>query len=427
MTVCCTECFNNGFIKDFIRSLTVNGDCSFCGSQGVLLAPMADLGAYLRRIIEGAYARLSYPLYGSFSLSPWDPSYLISILQTEEDIFSDKLKGSFDFDDLTHSSYNVNCINLLNAAIDASKPAKGQDDLLDGRSFSRLMPKGAGAGRDKYTSSWESFKYHARHYSRFFDFGGSGVFREEILEPVGEALSDMEAMQPAGLPLWRSRVMQGQGIHGKSREILAAELGPAPLRLSANNRMSPAGISYTYLAEDKETCIAEIRPHVGDYVWAGEFRTTRELRILDLGAIRGKTRSIFAPGFRPEMKRIPSFLEAFSEEISKPVSPADAALEYVPTQVFCEFIRTRGFDGLRFKSSQFNYKKLGFSTSKYNYVLFCGPSESSYGDAPAGSKRLTPFGEWLELHTCVAETIYEVQYKAYMRRGSHGGGDMVSF
>ena len=45
------------------------------------------------------------------------------------------------------------------------------------------------------------------------------------------------------------------------------------------------------------------------------------------------------------------FLRKLGVEISKPIDPDVAKLEYVPLQYLCEYFKNRNFDGIRFKSS----------------------------------------------------------------------------
>ena len=63
-----------------------------------------------------------------------------------------------------------------------------------------------------------------------------------------------------------------------------------------------------------------------------------------------------------------SFLRSFHDEISKPVDPNDEAIDYIPTQVFSEYLRYiqktdsgKKYDGIIYKSSL---------TTKKNIVLF---------------------------------------------------------
>ncbi len=54
-------------------------------------------------------------------------------------------------------------------------------------------------------------------------------------------------------------------------------------------------------------------------------------------------------------------LYRLGEELSKPVIPKEAHLEYLPSQYMCEFIKKCGFDGVMYKSAM---------SSGVNYALF---------------------------------------------------------
>jgi hypothetical protein len=60
-------------------------------------------------------------------------------------------------------------------------------------------------------------------------------------------------------------------------------------------------------------------------------------------------------------------LDAISRDLSKPLLRYDSELEYVPTQMICEYCKTMGADGISFESSLYESGK--------NYVLF-NPSDA---------------------------------------------------
>ena len=45
------------------------------------------------------------------------------------------------------------------------------------------------------------------------------------------------------------------------------------------------------------------------------------------------------------------FLEKLGDELTRPVLPQSAAIEYIPSQYLCEFIKKSGFDGVLYRSS----------------------------------------------------------------------------
>ena len=45
------------------------------------------------------------------------------------------------------------------------------------------------------------------------------------------------------------------------------------------------------------------------------------------------------------------FLARLGEELTRPVVPQSAAIDYVPSQYLCEFIKKCGYDGVMYRSS----------------------------------------------------------------------------
>lgn len=52
-------------------------------------------------------------------------------------------------------------------------------------------------------------------------------------------------------------------------ELIEPEIGPPPANVATSLRMSPAGISYLYLAEDIATCKKEIKANQGESIGVG--------------------------------------------------------------------------------------------------------------------------------------------------------------
>ena len=120
-------------------------------------------------------------------------------------------------------------------------------------------------------------------------------------------------------------------------------------------RMNAAGIRVLYGALGEQTAVAEIRPQVGSHVVVGSFAPSRPLRVLDIGALNHvrDCADLFDPEFDFVSKRL-VFLRMLEQEISLPVQfHGDEALDYIPTQVVAEYIRTAlKFDGVIYGSAQ---------------------------------------------------------------------------
>ena len=129
-------------------------------------------------------------------------------------------------------------------------------------------------------------------------------------------------------------------------------MGKPPAKDVKNGRANPVGIPYLYAATIPETTIAETRPHPGDKLCVARFVVTSPLRLLNLLHPR-TTISPFEIEERelPKLRHDLSFLCHLENELSKPILPRVADLEYLPTQYLCEFIKNCGYDGVLFKSS----------------------------------------------------------------------------
>ena len=122
----------------------------------------------------------------------------------------------------------------------------------------------------------------------------------------------------------------------------------------------------------------------------GCFATLRSMRILDLAhlpAIPG----FFSTAYRID-RLILAFLSDFADIIIQPVDRNDRVnVDYIPTQVFTEFIRDFEFeggkvDGLRYRSAT--------GEKGTNYVLFAGQGDVVNAAPQDPFMRTSP---WLEL------------------------------
>lgn len=130
------------------------------------------------------------------------------------------------------------------------------------------------------------------------------------------------------------------------------KMGAPPRRRSSNGRANPAGIPYLYLGSRPDTAVAEIRPHTGEVACVADF-TIPEIKAVDLR----NPRKLVSPLILTDASEIGQlradlpFLERLGEELTRPVQPAGAAIDYIPSQYLCEFIKKKGFDGVVYRSS----------------------------------------------------------------------------
>ena len=122
-----------------------------------------------------------------------------------------------------------------------------------------------------------------------------------------------------------------------------------PLKDKAREgRANPKGIPYLYLSNDRETAIAECRPWVGQYVSLGYFRITQKLKLVHFTQEKTSGKIYLSTPPVEEIDRI--VWEDINRAFSTPVLPDDLTSDYVPTQILAEVAKSKGYDGIAYKS-----------------------------------------------------------------------------
>ena len=115
--------------------------------------------------------------------------------------------------------------------------------------------------------------------------------------------------------------------------------------------LSTIGIPYLYVASTVETAISEIRGHKGEKITIAEFKIIDDLELADL---RNPKSTISPFELNDDLELIYknlSFLTLLGKELSKPIIPREANLEYLSSQYLCEMLKHIGFHGIIYKSS----------------------------------------------------------------------------
>lgn len=188
---------------------------------------------------------------------------------------------------------------------------------------------------------WNEFREELKHKNRYFPQNVPDV---EHLKNLFEFLTLPENETPKNF--YRARIKKG------NEKLELSEIGKPPAEEAKNGRANPAGISYFYAASDTDTAIAEVRPSKGDTVTVAHFRTTNSMLMADL---RNPKHTISPFELDDDnLTRLCTdmpYLTILGEELSKPILPREADLEYLPSQYLCEFVKHIGFVGMVYKSS----------------------------------------------------------------------------
>lgn len=303
-THCCPECFGDRGLKQDIIPLisTERGICGFCNTPNVELVEANLLEDWFRLLIS-----IYEPDANGKLLVEW--------LKEDWQLFSHERM------DVAHAK------ELLGEILD--------DGDIVRRTFSPS---------ERYKSEvlvrWETLRDELMYKNRYF-----------LDEPLDtDRFKELLSHLPADdLPQrwFRARIRSGD------KNYPIEEMGPPPKRLASHGRANPPGIPYLYIGSQPDTAASEVRPHTGEVACVAEFIIAGPLRVVDLRNPR-KLVSPFLLGDAGAIGQLRAdipFLERLGEELTRPVLPQGAAIDYVPSQYLCEFIKKSGYDGVAYRSS----------------------------------------------------------------------------
>lgn len=307
MPSCCTECFHDTEITQFIGNLHRNGRCGHCRKENAFIIDPQKL------------SQLFEPFLG--------------LVQEDENgkALSEILNEIFYiFNKNVRSIERLLCEILGNSL--TSRKYKLIHDFTE------------------HTTAWENFKEELKHQNRFFPKNAlySSLFdiREGFVD--GDLFQIMEQLKveyDIGEVFYRARVSDDK--------LLRDKMGMPPKGHASAGRANPVGISCLYLADNEETCVAEVRPNNTSNIYIASFIPNKKLFIVDLTEPRKRLSSCsFDEARFTTVIGIIKLLETLSSELSKPVRPENSDIDYIPTQFLCEFIKSfSNCDGIAFESS----------------------------------------------------------------------------
>jgi len=310
---CCPHCFYDNFLQERIIAISKErGTCSFCKKANIPLIPPNELFDYFQPLVD---------LY-------------------------EKDKNGKPINVLIQQDWNVISLNTSELQFSLLAYVTEDHDIKESRYKSGLI-------HDKASiEQWENFREELKHQNRFFP----------------KKVPDKEHLvQLLKYTVLSSNVNLNKFFRARlnaDKPIPIKKMRKPPAKIVTNGRANPIGIPYLYLASTIGTAISEIRGHKGETVTVAEFKTKSKIK-LSLADLRNPKETI-SP-FRLDEDDLPllykymPYLTMLGEELSKPITPREANLEYLPSQYLCEIIKHMGFHGIVYKSSIANGD---------NYVIF---------------------------------------------------------
>lgn len=328
---CCIHCFNDYYIKEKIKSEGTLSVCDYCGEENVHAISIGALADDFENLFS-IYEQTTHGEHYAHQVHcPTDFGDLLDVLiQDDWSIFSDE------------TSQNLLLFDILNWN-------RSLEDVLDD---SELYSKQENAFTFVSSSDvWNAFAYSIKRENRYFP-------DHDLSNELGLLIQNKLITFRTNHNFYRARI--GNFPVGK--------MGPPPVELATPGRVNPKGIPYLYVASDEFTCIAETRPWVGAEITVATIKPKEAINIIDLSS-KEFLKSPFLADDLSHSIQANKLLNHLSYELSKPVSPDESYIEYIPSQYLAELIKKLGYDGLKYKSSLGTGENfVFFHPDKFEYV-----------------------------------------------------------
>jgi hypothetical protein len=301
---CCPECFGDRSLrKDFFPFLSkLRGTCDFCHSENQDLLEPGRLADYFEMLVS-----IYEPDPKGESLVDW--------LKTDWQLFD-------------HPRMDVARAKML------------LSEILDDGEIVRKKFAPSKRYDNKGLAQWGTLRDELLSKNRYF-------LDEELDADRLRGLLDHLIEDEIPDTWYRARIISGNTSYSLS------EMEAPPGRLATSGRANPAGIPYLYLGSIPETAVSELRPHTGEEACVARFTLPPSLKTVDLR----NPRKLVSPFGLVDATAIDQLradiplLERLGQELTRPVIPRSAAIDYIPSQYICEFIKKNNFDGVLYSSS----------------------------------------------------------------------------
>lgn len=312
----CKDCFLDEELRSEINAnAVIDGKCDVCGKEGKVM-DFAEFYDFFTSLLE-----LYSPTVNSNKT-------IVDIIQDEWHFFKDKDVAKVLLSDV---------IVTNNIGYSVTDFVNYTDEICD------------------RVAVWDRLKTSVKEKFRFFT--NMDEFAQYNYLTAGKSLH-------VGQKLYRSRITPvGQ------KKIKCDKMGCPPKELATAGRANPIGIPYLYLSDSAKTTYFEVRAVYLDKLSVGTFRIERELKLIDfvydVNLFLSYNDSNISLKETIIKKKV---IEAISFDLSKPLRRYDSEIEYVPTQLICEYCRRivdsegETADGITFESS--------LHKGGRNYVLF---------------------------------------------------------
>jgi hypothetical protein len=305
---CCAECFGDRVLRRNVIPIlsTTTGQCPYCGTNNVALIAPGELAEYFEILVSAYHPNPMGKLLVQWFREDWA---LFQHPRMDDPHANDLLAEILNDDEIVRQQF-----------VPAYNPASDQ------------------------LSEWKKLRDELMYHNRYFPEATIDLDRLESL--LSSLIFDDDEV-PARW--YRARIQTGD------TPFAVCEMGAPPKRIASHGRANPAGIPYLYLGSNPIVAISEIRPHTGERACVADFTTAPDLKLIDLRNPRimvSPFMFVLEDDIDIGRMRIDlPFLERLGDELTRPVVPQSAAIDYTPSQYLCEFIKKCGYQGVIYRSS----------------------------------------------------------------------------
>lgn len=366
----CSEHFSDTALQEIVKQEGHRGKCSYCGERRIVM-DMPDFVKMVKEKLESEVEDVDnamLPLEGT-------------VFDDDNDVvpYFARFHGyAVPSDSKTYDDTG----EVISDLLDITEPEALFNDVVD------ALPNHGWISKDPFVATlndelnikWRHFSEMVKHKQRFTflantEFNGRPSEYDNGLFDILTELASMIHQFDLCTDLSKDKIIFRARTISQNTPLTFNEITCPPDDCAKQNRMSPAGVSMFYGAFDEETARMECTPksrHDGKGRFLiGQFTPKRNFQLIDLTALP-------RPSFwkhKRDTREALAFMHIFHKEITKRIKPDDHIhTEYVPSQVFTEYLRYMfklegeiDVDGLIYKSSVNNNKCV---------VVFCNQKDS---------------------------------------------------
>ena len=376
----CSRCLGDRVLASRIESSGSTHRCAFCERN----RPTIGLGALARRLSPVLVRHFEV----ATSPSPADSSRVLTLSEMLGQV-------------LPHAASRrvLDVIGLSLQSNHGDRSGPDSDFWLDDQRYEVAFPFWG----DLASERLEAFRRRAR--TRRSMSGASRAFLGWLFDDVadlevregsrsGRARTVVSRLQ-ADTPLYRGRIPATLSVDQAIQSDPARQMSVPPPAVTPAGRLNPAGSPVFYGAFDRATCIAEVRPSIGDDVYTAEFRLSRALIVLDFRLLElacDQHLSLFSRDYRRQRTRR-DILGMIHEFIRVPIRRHERH-EYRTTQAVADYLAkvlSPRIDAVIFASAQ---REKGRNVAIFGHALAFRPR----GDDPAEASTLQYVQDSLWFH-----------------------------